>query len=117
MKLLNNPGTANAIIFHELKRLIKIRRKQVAFHPDAVQETLSLSSTLFAFWRVSNNQEQRILVVSNLSSDIQTLTLPPHPLPDGSGLWRDLIERTGINQNTTEIKLYSYQSVWLEALD
>ena len=117
MKLLNNPGTANAIIFHELKRLIKIRRKQVAFHPDAVQETLNLSSTLFAFWRISNNQEQRILVVSNLTSEIQTLTLPEHPIPDGSGLWRDLVERTGINKNTTEIKLYSYQSVWLEALD
>jgi sucrose phosphorylase len=116
MELLNNPATANAIIFHELKRIIKIRRMHPAFHPDAVQLTLSLNHNLFAFWRISNKQEQQILVVSNMTSDIQTLKLPEHPIPDGSGLWRDLIEQTAINKNTSEIRLYSYQSIWLEAL-
>jgi sucrose phosphorylase len=117
MELLNNPTTANAIIFHELKKLIKIRRAQPAFHPDASQGTLHLNHELFAFWRISQDQRQQILVVSNMTSEIQCLKLPEHPVPEGSGLWRNLIERTAINQKTKEIQLYSYQSVWLEALN
>ncbi len=117
MELLNNPGTANAIIFHELKKLIKIRRAQPAFHPDASQGTLHLNHELFAFWRISQDQNQQILVVSNMTSEVQSLKLPEHPTSDGSGLWRNLIEPTAINQNTKVIQLYSYQSVWLEALD
>jgi sucrose phosphorylase len=117
MELLNNPTTANAIIFHDLKKLIKIRRAQPAFHPDAVQITLHINHELFAFWRISRNQKQQILVVSNMTSEIQYLKLPEHPVPEGSGLWRNLIEQTALNQKTKEMQLYSYQSVWLEALN
>ena len=117
MLLLNNPNNANAIVFHEIKRLLTIRRKQAAFHPDATQETLPISHALVAFWRVSPNQEQRILVVSNITTERQVISLPDHPVQGGSGLWRDLIDRTAINKNTAELTLYPYQSAWLEPLD
>lgn len=117
MLLLNNPNSPNATVFHEFKRLLTIRRKQPAFHPDAAQETLALNPSLLALWRVSSDAEQRILVVSNISTERQTLILPEHPVPGGSGLWRDLIERTAINKNTAELTLHPYQSAWLEPLD
>ena len=117
LESLNNPASAHAMIFHELKRLLKIRRKQVAFHPDALQETIALGDHLFAFWRVSSDQEQRILIVCNISTEIQILQIPEHPLAEGSGVWRDLIERTALSKNTKELKLYPYQCIWLEALD
>lgn len=114
---LNNPTSPHAMCFHELKRLLKIRRKHNAFHPDARQETIHLNDRLFCFWRISTDQQQRILAVSNITSEVQVLQLPKHPLADGSGFWRDLIERTAIGKNTRKLKLYPYQSVWLEALD
>jgi sucrose phosphorylase len=114
LELLNNPATSNATVFHELKRLLSIRRKQAAFHPDAMQETLNVSPQLFVFWRYCD--KQRILAVYNISSEVQMLVLPAHPIPNGSGLWRDLLERTAINKNTAQLKLYPYQSAWLEAL-
>jgi sucrose phosphorylase len=117
LEILNNPGSSNAQVFHELKRLLKIRKKHSAFHPDAIQETLILDDNLFAFWRVSASHQQRILSISNITPDIQTVTLPQHPIAEGSGVWRDLIERTALSIGTTELKLYPYQSVWLEALD
>lgn len=117
MDLLNNPNSPNAIIFHELKRLLGIRRKQTAFHPDSAQETLTTDPALFAFWRISKDNGQRILAISNITPERQTMTLPHHPRREGSGLWRDLIERTAINKNTAELVLYPYQSAWLEALD
>jgi len=116
LALLNNPSSSNAVIFHELKRLLKIRRKQVAFHPEALQETIALGDEIFAFWRMSIDLEQRILVICNLTNRTQILAVPEHPLLEGSGVWRDLIERTALSHNTTEIKLYPYQCVWLEAL-
>ncbi len=117
LEQLNNPTSTHAIIFHEIKRLLKIRRKHPAFHPDADQETLSLGKDMFAFWRISSDQQQRILTVSNLTNKVQKLDLPEHPLAEGSGVWRDLVERTAIASGTRRIKLYPYQSVWLEALD
>ncbi len=117
LALLNNPTSMHATVFHELKRLLKIRRRQTAFHPDAIQETISLGENLFAFWRISTDLQQRVLAVSNLSPEIQILKLPEHPLAEGSGVWRDLIERTALGKNTRELKLYPYQSAWLEALD
>ncbi|WP_036300377.1 sugar phosphorylase [Methylomarinum vadi] len=117
LDLLNNPSSSNAMTFHELKRLFRIRRKQPAFHPDARQETISLGDSLFAFWRISPDQQQRILSVSNITPEVQTLQLPKHPLASGSGVWRDLIERTALSKGTRKLKLYPYQSAWLEALD
>ena len=55
--------------------------------------------------------------MSNITTERQILTLPEHPVPGGSGLWRDLIDRTAINKNTAELTLYPYQTAWLEPLD
>jgi len=82
-----------------------------------LQETIALGDRLFAFWRVSTDQEQRILIVCNISAETQILTIPDHPLAEGSGVWRDLIERTALSKSTKELKLYPYQCAWLEALD
>jgi len=117
LELLNNPTSAHANVFHELKRLLKIRRRQPAFHPNARQETIHINDLQFAFWRISTDQHQRILSINNLSTEIQTLQLPEHPRVNGSAIWRDLIERTDLAAGTQQIKLYPYQSVWLEALD
>ncbi len=117
LELLNNPSSSHALIFRELKRLLKIRRQHAAFHPDAMQETIPLGDKLFAFWRISVDHQQRILSVSNMTAKIQTLTLPKHPLIEGSCVWRDLIEHTALSKGTRKLKLYPYQSAWLEALD
>ena len=115
--LLNDPDTTTSIVFHELKHLLSIRRRQKAFHPEAAQETLILSSGVFAVWRRSLDKEQRILALSNVTSKIQTLKLPPHPVRTGSMIWHEIIASTAIGGNTEEIVLQPYQSVWLEALD
>ncbi len=114
--LLNDPDTTTSIVFHELKHLLSIRRRQKAFHPEAAQETLILNSGVFVIWRISLDKEQKILALSNVTSKIRTLKLPPHPIPTGSMIWREIIASTAISGNTEEIVLQPYQSVWLEAL-
>ncbi len=115
--LLNDPDTTTSIVFHELKNLLALRRRQKAFHPEAAQETLILNTNLFAIWRTSLDNQQKILAISNVTSETQTIKLPPHPIPNGSMIWREIIGSTAITGNTNEIFLQPYQSVWLEALD
>jgi sucrose phosphorylase len=63
-------------VLEELKRLIKIRRRQTAFHPNAIQYTLHpLNRSLFAFWRQSLTRDQSIFSVHNLSDQPEDLHL------------------------------------------
>lgn len=116
LEQLNNPETANSKIFLELKRRLKIRKHHPAFNPDASQETIDFGENLFAFWRVSTDQDQHILTLNNITPNIQTVTLPQHPASDGSAIWRDLIGHTALSKDSKSIKLYPYQCAWLEAL-
>lgn len=116
MALLNSEKTPNASIFFELKRLLKIRKHQSAFHPDADQETISVSNALFVFRRTAAEPAQTILTVNNISHQTQSFKLPDFPLTSGSGIWRDLIANTIIQEPDGTITLAPYQCVWLEAI-
>ena len=114
LDLLNNPTAAHATVFHELKRQLQIRCKHPAFHPSALQEALSLGDHLFAFWRTSLDQQQHILCINNISPEIQVLTLPEHPIAEGSGVWRDLIERTALGKGTHYLHLHPREDYELD---
>lgn len=116
MALLNSP-THHAIVFNELKHFLNIRRKQLAFHPEAAQETMEWDACLMAFWRISRDASQRILIAANITGQTQALTLPAHPFSTGSGLWRDLIAQKAYDASTQQMELLPYQTVWLEALN
>jgi sucrose phosphorylase len=67
---LADPTTPHAKVLAELSRLIKIRRRQRAFHPNATQYTLHpLNQAIFAFWRQSMARDQSIFCIHNLSRD------------------------------------------------
>lgn len=110
IELLNNPRTPNAEVFHELIRLIQIRRQQKAFHPDGAQKTLDLGHSVFALWRTSPEKDQQILTISNITPSAQTIELPA-PCSNG---WRDLI--SGAESKAGQLTLPAYESVWLECL-
>lgn len=99
-------------IFNELKRLIQIRKKQAAFHPNATQFTLHLGDEIFSFWRQNLKRDQSIFAISNISSKQRTLLLSDINLI-GTDSWFDLISNAEIKQGQTQIILEPYQSVWL----
>ena len=65
---LLDADNAHAKIFNELKRLIAIRKRQTAFHPNAVQFTLQLGPSLFGVWRQSIDRRQSIFSISNITA-------------------------------------------------
>jgi sucrose phosphorylase len=109
---LQNAESPHAIVFQELSRLIQLRRKQPAFHPNATQYTLHLQPGLFAFWRQSMNRDQSIFSIHNLTPRSQTLLLHELNLIVTDS-WFDLISGTLIEEGTTEFVMEPYQSLWI----
>ena len=111
-QVLQDPRSHHAQAFEELKRLIAIRRKQAAFHPNATQFTLHLGLQVFGFWRQSTRRDQSIFCIHNISDQTQQIALSDINLI-GTDHWQDLISGMTIDDLSGSITLKPYKSVWL----
>ena len=109
---LQNPDSHHAKVFTELKRLIGIRKKQPAFHPNATQFTLHLGDDLFGFWRQSVKREQSIFCINNVTDKDIAIPLATINLIS-LDKWVDLISGEEFTDLHKDLKLSPYQCVWL----
>ena len=110
---LDDPSSIKSIVLQKLSHLIKIRRQQPAFHPNATQYTLHpLNRSLFAFWRQSIDREQSIFCIHNLSNQPQNLILSQLNLIDLE-VWFDLISNKTIDNVHHKYTLKPYQCLWI----
>ena len=108
---LANQKSSHHQVYSQLKQLLKIRRQQTAFHPNATQFTLHLGDQLFGFWRQSLDRQQSIFCISNISHQVQSLSLADINLIDNEK-WHDLI--TGqLCTLQLQITMQPYQTVWI----
>ncbi|MDF2531794.1 MAG: hypothetical protein K0Q65_1375 [Clostridia bacterium] len=68
-KELESKDSIRSIVFNRFSELIRLRRQQSAFSPNALQETVSLDERAFAFIRYHRDNNERILVIVNVSSE------------------------------------------------
>ncbi|UTA49068.1 alpha-glucosidase C-terminal domain-containing protein [Simiduia sp. 21SJ11W-1] len=109
---LADAQSQHAQSFAALTRLIKLRAKQPAFHPNATQFTLHLGDALFAFWRQSLDRQQNIFCISNLSNQPQQLATSSVNLVSNDP-WQDLIAGEAFDAEAELITLAPYQTIWL----
>jgi len=114
---LEDQSSTHHQVYNQLKQLLKIRRRQSAFHPNATQFTLHLGNQLFGFWRQSLDRQQSIFCISNISAQVQILSLSDINLIDNEQ-WHDLIadqpcSAQTSNCNQREIEMQPYQTVWI----
>lgn len=112
MSDLRSPRSARGRVFAEICRLVRIRRKQGAFHPNATQYTLHFGPNVFGFWRQSIKREQSIFAIHNVSHERQVLSLGGINLTLNDH-WRDLISGKDIVDRQGILELEPYQCVWL----
>ena len=67
IKKLDDEKSIEKIVYKKLLDMISLRKKQIAFHPNATQFTLQLEDHLFGIWRQSIDRSQSIFCVSNLT--------------------------------------------------
>ena len=110
MSELKDPESFRARIFYSYIDLIKIRKKQQAFHPNADFEILEIDPKVFAIKRYC--KEQTIYALTNISSKDLSVSLSGNEV---AAQMTDLI--TGEKITTDSIILKPYQYVWLSDTD
>jgi len=109
---LDDADSSHARVFAELNRLICLRSRQSAFHPNATQFTLHLGDEIFAFWRQSIDHRQCIFAINNISPRELVIPLSSVNLIVTDD-WHDLISGERYDDHYTELVLKPYQTVWL----
>jgi sucrose phosphorylase len=92
--------------------LIRIRRSQPAFHPNATQFTLQLGTGIFGYWRQSIDRQQSIFCLSNITDVTQEVRLSDINLIENN-LWHDLIAKQPINHAIEQLCFAPYQTMWI----
>ncbi|WP_416396329.1 alpha-amylase family glycosyl hydrolase [Allohahella sp. A8] len=109
---LHDENYHHAKVLIAIGKLIRLRQRQPAFHPNAIQYILHLGPSLFAFWRQSPERKQTIFAVFNISNQPQTIPLSELNL-FATQVWRDLVGGKSYEDRMTPIKLAPYQFIWL----
>ncbi|MFT2109987.1 alpha-amylase family glycosyl hydrolase [Marinomonas sp. 2405UD68-3] len=109
---LSNEKSPHYSVLSRMLSLIDIRKKQIAFHPNAIQFVLHLGLSLFGFWRQSSDRKQSIFCVSNITKEPVELRLSELNLISTDD-WFDLISGQPIDNLTEVILLSPYRTVWL----
>ncbi|TEW51535.1 sugar phosphorylase [Psychromonas sp. RZ5] len=111
-KHLGKPKDHHAIVLASLKELLELRIKQPAFHPNATQFTLHLGLQLFGFWRQSQDRQQSIFCVSNITDQDMELSINDLNLVMTDN-WFELIEGVELEMHQETIMMKPYQTLWL----
>ncbi|MFT5882067.1 MAG: sucrose phosphorylase [Crocinitomicaceae bacterium] len=109
---LSDPEKHHGVVFESLKQMIKIRREQPAFHPNATQYTLHFGKHIFAFWRESLNRDQSIFALHNISNQKQVIPIVELNLI-ATEQWKDLLSGKIISEGENDIELEPYACVWI----
>ncbi|MGD8303907.1 MAG: alpha-amylase family glycosyl hydrolase [Desulfobacterales bacterium] len=104
---LNDPESFRARVFFPYLDLIRTRKKQSAFHPNAGFDILQINPKVFGIKRYSKHQT--IYALTNISSKTVSVSLAEMASTDQT---TDLI--TGQTVKTAAFDLNPYQYMWLE---
>ncbi|MDY6935836.1 MAG: sugar phosphorylase [Spirochaetota bacterium] len=118
---MNDPFSKISRINRELGRLISIRTKKRAFHPNGDQHILDLSSDIFALLRISPEMDQHIIALTNVTNRVCHLEIPLStlPLPIASSTneyWIDIVSNMKwmAEDGRLFITMQPYDVIWLE---
>ena len=101
--------TSKQSIFHQnLGKLLAIKKKQKAFHPNAKRLNINLGSKIFCFKRVSLDKKQIIISITNCSSVNQ------YPRLDKKyNKWKNIINSKINFTDDKTLELKPFETIWL----
>jgi len=99
-------------VFDSLRRLLDIRCRQPAFHPNATQFTMHLGTSVFGFWRQSLDRRQSVFCLFNVTAEMQLLNLSDINLI-GTDRWTDLITGREYADLQAQLEMAPYAAIWL----
>jgi sucrose phosphorylase len=106
-------------IWRGLEKLLRIRRAQSAFHPQAAQKVLDIDRRLFAVRRISSGNNERLLCLHNVSDEPISITGLGTEMSSVKA-WTDLLTGRRYVPEGVEmpsVEMDAFQSLWLRAED
>ena len=101
-------NSKQSIFYNKLCRLLNIRRKQKAFHPNAQRINLDFGPKIYGFKRISKDKKQTIICITNLSSKPQNTKINIK----GKKI-RNLLNSNIYIKNKKFLKLKPFETIWL----
>ncbi len=108
LKKMKNENTKEHYIFETFKHLLNIRKKQKAFHPNALRTNINLGNNFFCIKRVSLDKKQTILCLTNLTSKLQNTKINKK-----FSKFKNLIDPNTKSQNLNSINMKPFETIWL----
>jgi sucrose phosphorylase len=114
-RALKEPLTKVSRINREFGRIITLRTKERAFHPNGQQKVLRLSPQIFAILRISPEKDRHILTLTNVANRPCRLKIIPAELGFHETRWYDLISEMewAAEKGRLDLNLQPYDVVWL----
>ncbi|MBN2038889.1 MAG: sugar phosphorylase [Spirochaetes bacterium] len=118
---LSDPFSKFSRINRELGRLIKMRTRLRAFHPNGDQKVLYIASEIFSVLRISPEKDQHIIAMINVTAntchlqiDLKDIDVPEKCKYDE--YWFDIVseEEYMTSGSILRITLQPYDIVWLQ---
>ena len=101
-------NTKQSIFYNKLCNLLSIRKRQKAFHPNALRLNLDFGKKIYGFKRVSKDKKQTIICITNLSSKIQKTKIDKKCLE-----MKNLMSSKIIVENKQFLILKPFETIWL----
>ncbi len=115
MRMLGDTENWVSQVARGMRRLVRQRIEQPAFHPNAEQQILDVPPSVFAVYR-ERVGVQRLVALTNVTSGEVRLRLPVTEI-GGATLWRDVLSdaRYQASEGTLSVALPPYGVAWLVA--
>ena len=121
---LGDPLSRIARMSRELGRLIALRARKRAFHPNGAQTILDLSPRVFSTLRLSPEGDAFLLALINVTEEVCRLEIPLEALEVGGQRieethWYDVVGGMEwlVDDSRLHVTLNPYDVVWLEKFD
>ncbi len=114
-KAMEDPNSKLSHIRNQLVKIFEIRVQHYAFHPNGEQHILTISPDIFTVLRISPDENQHILTMTNVTSRVCSIEIPLSEINVNEIRWYDLVserEWTSANKKLV-ITLEPYDVTWL----
>ncbi|MFC1494737.1 sugar phosphorylase [Thermodesulfobacteriota bacterium] len=114
-KELENPSSKISMLSRELGRLIILRTRRKAFHPNSDQKVHMISSNVFALLR-KYDEDNVLLAVTNITDKSFRLKIPLSLTGRSDLSWFDIVNQKEwvVEKKNICIAMKPYDIVWLE---
>ena len=113
-QLIADAESETGQVFELFTRLFRIRREQLAFHPDASQHIIDLDDQVFGFERIAPDASQRILVLVNMAHE--PIEIPLEKLPAGLREREELLNLNLPQFTASTLQLKPYDTFWFSSI-